>query len=88
MVQTELLTMRERRRIERDELIAGKYKALIKEHPECSHHRIMSVIANELGVTATCVRVSLIRTGNHTPRRRSCDKMAEERKILEQLNNK
>ncbi len=62
--------MRERRRIERDELIAGKYKILIKEHPECSSHRIMSVIADELGVTITCVRVSLIRTGNHTPRRK------------------
>lgn len=70
MLQTELLTMRERRRIERDEQIAGKYKALIKEHPECSHHRIMSVIADDLGVTTTCVRVSLIRTGNHIPKKK------------------
>lgn len=70
MVQTELLTMRERRRIERDELIAGKYKALIKEHPECSPYRIMSVVANELGVSTICVRVSLIRTGYYTPKRK------------------
>lgn len=62
--------MRERRRIERDKLIAGKYKILIKEHPECAPHRIMSVIADELGMTVTGVRYSLIRTGNHTPKKK------------------
>lgn len=62
--------MRERRRIERDELIAGKYKALIKEHPECSHHRLMVFIADELGMTVAGVRYSLIRTGYHTPKRK------------------
>lgn len=69
-MQEELLTMRERRRMERDELIAGKYKALTRKHPECAPHRLMSVIALEMGMTVTGVRYSLIRTGNYTPRRK------------------
>lgn len=69
-MQEELLTMRTRRRMERDEQIAGKYKALTEKHPECAPQRLMSIIAAVMDMTVTGVRYSLIRTGNYTPRRK------------------
>lgn len=56
--------------MERDAQIAGKYRALVKAHPECAPQRLMSVVAAVMDMTVTGVRYSLIRTGNYTPRRK------------------